>query len=173
MTSLFKRSQVFSLITASLAMASFARADLNPHTIADPLAAEAATLTSGFFPISNPAPVDPTGQGAWGPVIPWTPHIPVTAATLPDGRLLTFSSNKRTSFPLGPEFTYTAIWDPATGLFSGDINNVRHDMFCGGTAMLPDGRVVVSGGRNASVLSSVFDFRTNEWTALQSRADGR
>jgi len=173
MTSLFKRSQVFSLITASLAMASFARADLNPHTIADPLAAEAATLTSGFFPISNPAPVDPTGQGAWGPVIPWTPHIPVTAATLPDGRLLTFSSNKRTSFPLGPEFTYTAIWDPATGLFSGDINNVRHDMFCGGTAMLPDGRVVVSGGRNASVLSSVFDFRTNEWTALQSMADGR
>ena len=33
---------------------------------------------------------DPTGAGSWGPVIPWTPHIPVTAATLPDGRELAY-----------------------------------------------------------------------------------
>ncbi len=173
MPSLIKRSRFFCPIVALLVAAPSLYADLNPHTIADPLAAEAATLTAGFFSISNPAPVDATGQGSWGPVIPWTPHIPVTAATLPDGRLLTFSSNERTTFPIGPEFTYTAVWDPATGQFSSDINNIRHDMFCGGTSMLPDGRLVVSGGRNASVLSSVFDFRTNEWTALQSMADGR
>jgi DNA-binding beta-propeller fold protein YncE len=141
------------------------------HTIDDPLAAEAALLTSGF---TAPALTisDPTGNGSWGPVIPWTPHIPVTAATLPDGRLLTFASNQRTTFPGGPEFTYSAVWDPKTGVFT-EINNTRHDMFCGGTAMLPDGRVVINGGRATTVLSSIFDFRTNQWNALQNMNDPR
>ena len=79
--------------------------------------------------------------------------------------MLTFASNQRTTFPEGPEFTYAAVWNPATGAFT-EINNTRHDMFCGGTAMLPDGRVVVNGGRNTTVLSSIFDYRTNQWSAL-------
>ena len=155
-----------------LAAASVLVADENPHLIADPLAAEAALLTSGFTAPAAITAADPTGQGSWGAVIPWSPHIPVTAATLPDGRLLTFSSNERTTFPSGPEFTYAAVWDPKTGAFT-EINNARHDMFCGGTAMLPDGRVVVTGGRNTTVLSSIFDFRTNQWNPLQNMNDPR
>jgi YVTN family beta-propeller protein len=54
-----------------------------------------------------------------------------------------------------------------------EVNNTRHDMMCGGTAMLPDGRVVVNGGRNTTVLSSIFDFRTNQWNPLQNMNDGR
>ena len=42
----------------------------------------------------------------------------MTASNLPDGRVVTFSSNRRNAFPGGqPEFTYTAVWDPATGDF--------------------------------------------------------
>lgn len=110
--------------------------------------------------------------GEWGNIIAWTPHIPVTAATLPDGRLLTFSSNQRTTFPVGAEFTYAAVWNPATGVFT-EINNNRHDMFCGGTAMLPDGRVVINGGRNTTRLSSIFDWRTSQWVAIPNMNDGR
>ena len=141
------------------------------HAESDALAAEAAAFAPAFEAAAAP-PTDPTGAGAWGPVIPWTPHIPVTAATLADGRLLTFASNQRTTFPSGPEFTYAAVWDPATGQFT-EINNTRHDMFCGGTAMLPDGRVVINGGRNTTVLASVFDFRTSQWTALPNMNDPR
>ncbi|MBE2283655.1 MAG: DUF1929 domain-containing protein [Prosthecobacter sp.] len=110
--------------------------------------------------------------GEWGNIISWTPHIPVTAATLPDGRLLTFASNQRTTFPVGPEFTYAAVWNPATGVFT-EINNTRHDMFCGGTAMLPDGRVMINGGRNTTRLSSLFDWRTSQWVAVPNMNDGR
>lgn len=114
----------------------------------------------------------PDARGTWGPVISWTPHIPVTASILPNGKLLTFASNKRTTFPSGPEFTYAAVWDPATGQFT-EVNNTRHDMFCGGTALLPDGRLVINGGRATTRLSSVFDWQANEWNALPNMNDPR
>jgi YVTN family beta-propeller protein len=114
----------------------------------------------------------PDTQGTWGPVIAWTPHIPVTASVLPNGRLLTFASNQRTTFPSGPEFTYAAVWNPATGQFT-EVNNNRHDMFCGGTALLPDGRLVVNGGRATTRLSSIFDWNANQWNALPNMNDPR
>jgi YVTN family beta-propeller protein len=156
------------LLATLLPAAAFA--DTN-HAASDQLAAEAAELAPAFVAAAAP-PADPAGAGGWGPVIAWTPHIPVTAATLPDGRLLTFASNQRTTFPSGVEFTYAAVWDPATGQFT-EINNPRHDMFCGGVATLADGRVVVNGGRNITVLSSIFDYRTNQWSALPNMNDPR
>lgn len=172
MTPAPSKCPILRVLPVMLAAASMLAADENPHLIDDPLAAEAALLTSGFTSPAAITAADPTGQGSWGTVIPWSPHIPVTAATLPDGRLLTFASNQRTTFPSGQEFTYAAVWDPLTGVFT-EINNARHDMFCGGTAMLPDGRVVVNGGRNTTVLSSIFDFRTNQWNPLQNMNDPR
>ena len=168
-----KTPALFRAFLFSLAAAT-ASADQNPHDISDPLVADAALLTSGFF-AAAPAPAAPANAaelGSWGSVIPWTPHIPVTAACLPDGRLLTFASNKRTTFPEGPEFTYAAVWDPATGVFT-EINNTRHDMFCGGASLLPDGRLVINGGRNTTTLSSIFDYRTNQWSAIQNMKDPR
>lgn len=53
------------------------------------------------------------------------------------------------------------------------INNNRHDMFCGGTAMLPDGRVLINGGRNTTRLSSILDWRTSQWSAIPNMNDGR
>jgi YVTN family beta-propeller protein len=132
-------------------------------------AAKSATTTQAA---AFAAPTGPDFQGSWGAVIPWTPHIPVTAALLPNGKLLTFASNQPTTFPSGPEFTFAAVWDPATGQFT-EVNNNRHDMFCGGTAFLPDGRLVINGGRNTTVLSSVFDWNTNQWSALPNMNDPR
>ena len=55
--------------------------------------------------------------GEWGPVLDW-PHIPVSAAHLPDGRILTWASNDEEGFPGGqPEFTYAAAWDPSDESF--------------------------------------------------------
>jgi YVTN family beta-propeller protein len=144
------------------------------HGLSDQLSAEAQVLAPAF---AAPAPAATVATarinlGEWGSIINWTPHIPVTAATLPDGRLLTFSSNQRTTFPVGAEFTYAAVWNPRTGVFT-EINNNRHDMFCGGTAMLPDGRLVINGGRNTTRLSSIFDWRTSTWSALPNMNDGR
>ncbi len=144
------------------------------HAQEDAFAAEAAALLPAASPPIATAvpPADRITLGEWGAAIPWTPHIPVSAATLPDGRLLTFASNQRTTFPSGPEFTYAATWNPATGQFV-EFNHPSHDMFCGALVMLPDGRVLVNGGRNTTVRSSIFDWRNNTWTRTPDMNDPR
>src|SRR5262245_21537644 len=144
------------------------------HALDDSFAAEAQRLAPAFVAPTFQAAAGPQDAivGAWGPVINWTPHIPVSAATLPDGRILTFASNQRTTFPSGVEFTYAATWNPANGQFV-EFNHTSHDMFCGGIAMLPDGRVIVNGGRNTVVLASIFDWRSNTWTRIQNMNDPR
>ena len=110
--------------------------------------------------------------GEWGPVIAW-PHVPVSAANLPDGRIMTFASNEIDAFPGGqPEFTHAATWDPTTGNFI-TINHNTHDMFCAHLVMLEDGDVFVSGGRNTVDLTSSFDFQTDTWNTETLMAYGR
>jgi YVTN family beta-propeller protein len=159
--------------------AGFAQADGASHAETDALLAEAARLVPAVqavaMNIGGASPTTYSTRGNWSGVIPWTPHIPTSAALLPDGRLLTFASNQRTTFPDGPQFTFAAVWDPATSLFT-EINNGRHDMFCGGLSLLQDGRLLVSGGNGingTTALTSLFDWRTNEWVPAQTMADGR
>ncbi len=110
-------------------------------------------------------------EGAWGPIIQW-PHIPVTAANLPDGRILTFASNQKTRFPAGPEFTYAATWNPQTNSFV-ERNHNSHDMFCGHLSTLEDGRIFINGGRNHVKTTSIFDYRTNSWQTIDKMNRGR
>ena len=171
------RARIAALCGALLASgaASSVRADIDPHAAQDAFDAEVAALLPQPEPIFTAAATPPLQRstlGEWGAVIPWTPHIPVSAATLPDGRILTFASNQRTTFPSGPEFTYAATWDPATGVFV-EYNHPTHDMFCGALVMLPDGRVLVNGGRNTTVRSSIFDWRVNAWTRTPDMNDPR
>lgn len=161
------------------AFCGMARADGASHSETDALLAEAARLAPAaqavVLNVGLVSPADYSTKGNWSAVIPWTPHIPTSAALLPDGRLLTFASNQRTTFPDGPQFTYAAVWDPATGQFT-EINNGRHDMFCGGLSFLQDGRLLVNGGNGingTTALASLFDWRTNEWVPAQTMADGR
>ena len=150
-----------------------ARADVASHLQVDTFALDAAALVPGGLPpvASLTAPLDRITLGEWGPVIPWTPHIPVTAVNLPDGRVLTFASSERTSFP-GLQRTYAATWNPATGQFV-EYNHLTHDMFCGGIVMLRDGRVLVSGANFTDAQSSLFDWRVNTWTRTPNMNDPR
>ena len=119
-------------------------------------------------------PPDLSQTGSWGSVIPW-PHVPVSAANLPDGRVITWASNERYSFPGGrPEFTFTGIWDPSDNSVL-EIDHPSHDMFCAHQVMLENGQVFVSGGRNSgnSPWTSVFDINTNQWVPLNNMQRGR
>lgn len=154
-------------------VAGSAHADVGSHLQVDTFGLDAAALVGGGGPpvASLTPPLDRITLGEWGPVIPWTPHIPVTAATLPDGRVLTFSSSERTTFP-GMHRTFAATWNPATGQFV-EYNHLTHDMFCGGVVMLRDGRVLASGGNFTTVSSSYFDWRSNSWTTTPDMNDPR
>ncbi len=109
--------------------------------------------------------------GQWSEIIPW-PHIAVSAANLPDGRVLTWSGSERTITP-PTERTYSAIWNPLNQKFLEVIHS-SHNMFCAHLAMTDDGKVFVNGGNNMqnSPWTSLFNFRDNQWTQVENMATG-
>lgn len=94
------------------------------------------------------------------------PVIPVAAANLPNGKVLLWSAYDRSTFganQLGR--TYTAVFDPATATSTEMlVTNTGHDMFCPGTANLPDGRVLVNGG-STSIKTSLYDPQSGTWSS--------
>lgn len=105
---------------------------------------------------------DRATAGQWSEVIEW-PHIPVSAASLPDGRVITWASNELTSFPVQDQMTYSSVFDPQSRSFV-DMNNSRHDMFCAGISMLPDGSILASGGNPTLQHSSIFSLDDGGWS---------
>jgi galactose oxidase len=93
------------------------------------------------------------------------PLVPAAAAQLPNGKVLTWSAFQPDGFVGGTGRTQTAILDPATSAVSSrTVTETGHDMFCPGTALLPDGRVQVTGG-NDSGKTSIYDPAADTWTA--------
>ncbi len=109
--------------------------------------------------------------GEWGDVIEW-PHIAISAANLPDGRVLTWSSTETNAFPADREFTHAAVFNPLDSSFITTDNNF-HDMFCAGLSMLEDGSIVASGGNPEDRRTSKFDPETLEWVSLADMFDQR
>jgi Kelch motif len=83
---------------------------------------------------------------------------------LADGRVIVWSSYARFDFGVNRGRTYTAIYDPATGAMTEQlVSNTGHDMFCPGTSMLADGRILVNGGSSSSK-TSIFNPSTMTWS---------
>lgn len=115
-------------------------------------------------------------KGKWGSVINF-PSIPVAAAVLPNGKVVTWASWDRVDYASSSgerEKTYTTIFNPATNEVQEElVVSTNHDMFCPGIAMLSDGRLFVNGGGPDSPRTSIFDFRTNQWSNAQDMNIGR
>lgn len=89
--------------------------------------------------------------------------VPAAAANLPDGKILLWSASAKFQFVGGAGKTHTVVFDPET-LTSTEtlVVDTNHDMFCPGTAVLPDGEILITGGNNAAATSS-FNPATNTW----------
>jgi galactose oxidase len=132
----------------------------------------ALTEAGGRGPWSNAAeinllsgvPLSDPRFGVWSSGIGF-PLVPAAAAQLPNGKVLTWSAFRPDSFVGGTGQTQTAILDPTTSAVSmRTVTETGHDMFCPGTAVLPDGRVHVSGG-NDSGKTSIYNPAADTWTA--------
>jgi hypothetical protein len=132
------------------------------------LAARLATPAS--TPIADAVEGGPSEVGQWQPPQEW-PVIAIHAALLPNGRVLHYS------YPDGGPGSNAKTWDPVTGEF--EDAPVDTDLFCSGLALLPDGRVFVTGGNDYDCTfqgrqdTHVFDFRQGTWTQLGDMSVGR
>lgn len=134
------------------------------------------TGNPAFEPIPADGQLSFTGTdkseiGEWGAVIPW-PEIAISAANLPDGRVVTWSSTETNAFPSNTEFTHASVFDPVTGGFL-TVDNNFHDMFCAGVATLENGVIVAAGGNPQDRKTSSFDPATLTWTRLADMNDER
>jgi galactose oxidase len=99
--------------------------------------------------------------------------VPVSAAHLPNGKILFWSASDRFNFIINVGRTYTSIWDPATGVASEVlVSDTGHEMFCTGIANLPDGRIHVTGG-SSSTHTSIYDPASGTWAAGSPMSIGR
>ncbi|MBA3311200.1 MAG: hypothetical protein H0U28_14315 [Nocardioidaceae bacterium] len=125
---------------------------------------------------------NPADSGSWSGVRPW-PVIAVNAHLLPNGKVLSWEEGEAGFNPGAREitgFSEASVWDPATDSFT-DVRNATTNVFAGGHAFLPDGRLLVTGGQSIRNLQSprgtphtnVFDYRDNRWRRVENMAAGR
>ena len=106
---------------------------------------------------------EPTGQ--WGSLMNW-PNIAMHGELLPDGNILTWGDSSQGD---------TAdVWDPTTNTFTS-IPDPFANPSCGGTNILPDGRVITVGGggvsgTDANTNITAFQGTNQAWGQLASNA---
>ena len=89
--------------------------------------------------------------------------VAASGSVLANGKLLLWSGVSPTGFG-GGGHTISTLFDPVSNaLVSRDVTETGHEMFCPGTARLPDGRLMVNGGVNAKT-TSIYDPVKNSWT---------
>ena len=109
-----------------------------------------------------------TQDGEWGVPVPFG-IVPVAVANLPDGRLITWSSQFPNTFrEIGDGVTFTQLFDPgANGGLGASLamrtTQTDHDMFCPGINNLADGRILSAGG-TTSERTSIYDPLTDRWS---------
>jgi len=98
----------------------------------------------------------------WEPLVSLS-IVPISGAVTADGNVVLWAGNNRTGFGGGGQ-TYTTLFNPKTNTAAERlVTETAHEMFCTGTSVLPDGRLLVNGGVNAN-LSSIYDPVTKVWS---------
>lgn len=95
------------------------------------------------------------------------PIVPVAAANLPNGAVLTWSAYSSDNFDAtgANPSTQVAFFDPVSQTSSQrTVNETNHDMFCPGTSLLADGRLLINGGSNNSK-TTIYDPANDSWTS--------
>jgi hypothetical protein len=120
-------------------------------------------------------------DGVWRTLPYLAPINPISATLLKTGQVLIVagSENDASNNSQGSESYRNATWDPTgTTQSSITVQNINYDVFCSGTAALPDGRSLVVGGTSdysftGENRASIFDPATAQFVQSQSMVNGR
>jgi hypothetical protein len=116
---------------------------------------------------------DPEGGGEW--TAPFGLQVQgIHTTLLPTGRVLLF---QRPGLSYGSD---ARVWDPKSGAIDDVSFTSARDLFCAGQSLLPDGRILVTGGhahgsgqRLGASQTDIFDPTTETWTEAASLAEAR
>ena len=102
--------------------------------------------------------------GKWA--LGFNAHPPVHLHVLPDGKVLFWLQLQTAEIQ-----TFARLWDPAFPNTLEDVNYKTVDLFCSGHSLLPDGRLLVTGGTipeggvdDGTIKSTIYNYITNTWT---------
>jgi hypothetical protein len=129
-----------------------------------------ATVTSSPVTVSA-LPLEAT-QGKWGSKVDWA-IVPLHMNLMPNGRIIAWGKYEAG----GTTMAMPRIWDPASGSpASAPMIQLDTMLFCAGHALMPDGRLMVSGGHKADDEGiNVTNFFTQDgvWQKGPNMAHGR
>jgi hypothetical protein len=105
----------------------------------------AGTNTVTSSPIAVSALSPQATSGAWGPLVTWD-IVPLHMNLLPTGKILVWGKTDIPPDTMG----MPRIWDPSSGT-PADAQMIELDtmLFCAGHSLMPDGRLMVTGGHTA------------------------
>jgi hypothetical protein len=144
-------------------------------------AAAVLGIPNAAFAQSCPPANVPHVTGQWTTLPYQMPVNPISTTLMHTGQVLIISGSEAdaNNNSTGSDSYRIAVWDPrdTTGK-SITIQDVEYDVFCSGTAVLPDGRLFVVGGTSnysfaGDNRASIFDPSTRSFPQSQSMADGR
>jgi len=130
-----------------------------------------ATNASGDSAYSNTAsattPVAPP-RGQWSARVAW-PLVAIHMTLLPTGKVLTWDDHT--------DGDGAHVFDPGTNSLTA-VPFSTANLFCSGHALLPDGRVFVAGGHNASAHvgipnATIFDSASQGWSSAAAMPEAR
>jgi uncharacterized protein YjdB len=154
-------------------------------------AAGQVTITATLGTVTgseNLTVLSPAVVGLWNTVASPMPINPIHTALLSTGQVLVVAGSgacppKVAGCPSGPPYgppngSGALLWDPPTQQVATQFT-LSWDLFCNGTVVMADGRVLIDGGNNSYdpftglPNATMFDPSTNTFTALPEMAHGR
>lgn len=121
-------------------------------------------------------------QGRWDPIF-YLPNVAIYTHVLPNGTVLFWGRRDRPDGSMDEHECTPFVWDPQQRTFFptpqpmlGD-RQTKVNLFCGGHAFLPDGKLLAAGGHlrdtHGDNQACTYDYRTNTWTPLDPMNNGR
>jgi galactose oxidase len=124
-----------------------------------------AVSAADFVPV-------PPSRGRWGPTIQ-LPIVPAAATVTTDNVVMFWAAHLTDNFPGGTGVTFTSTYDLSSrAIETFQVTNNRHDMFCPGTSIDEQGRLIVTGGNDAAK-TSIYTPGARTWSSGSNMARSR